>query len=59
MQGIEEAYKGVDCEDGGPFGAAVVHNDVVVVSCHNMVLRNTDPTAHWQPCRRPSFFFFR
>ena len=43
---VEEAYKGVDCEDGGPFGAAVVHNDVVVVSCHNMVLRNTDPTAH-------------
>ena len=43
---VEEAYKGVDCEDGGPFGAVVVHNDEVVVSCHNMVLRNTDPTAH-------------
>ena len=43
---VEEAYKGVDCEDGGPFGAVVVHNDEVVASCHNMVLRNTDPTAH-------------
>lgn len=43
---VEEAYKGVDCEDGGPFGAVVVHNDEVVVSCHNMVLKNTDPTAH-------------
>jgi pyrimidine deaminase RibD-like protein len=43
---VEEAYKGVDCGDGGPFGAVVVHNDEVVVSCHNMVLKNTDPTAH-------------
>ncbi|KAE8734685.1 Cytidine/deoxycytidylate deaminase family protein isoform 2 [Hibiscus syriacus] len=45
-QAIEEAYKGVECKDGGPFGAVVVHNDEVVVSCHNMVLKNTDPTAH-------------
>uniref|UniRef100_A0A5B7C175 CMP/dCMP-type deaminase domain-containing protein n=1 Tax=Davidia involucrata TaxID=16924 RepID=A0A5B7C175_DAVIN len=43
---VEEAYKGVECGDGGPFGAVVVHNDEVVVSCHNMVLKNTDPTAH-------------
>ncbi|MED6226453.1 hypothetical protein PIB30_103932 [Stylosanthes scabra] len=43
---VEEAYKGVECGDGGPFGAVVVQNDEVVVSCHNMVLRNTDPTAH-------------
>ncbi|ESW10574.1 hypothetical protein PHAVU_009G220800 [Phaseolus vulgaris] len=43
---VEEAYKGVDSEDGGPFGAIIVCNDEVVASCHNMVLRNTDPTAH-------------
>lgn len=43
---VEEAYKGVENGDGGPFGAVVVHNDEVVVSCHNMVLKNTDPTAH-------------
>ncbi|QCE13778.1 guanosine deaminase-like [Vigna unguiculata] len=43
---VEEAYKGVECEDGGPFGAIIVRNDEVVASCHNMVLRNTDPTAH-------------
>ncbi|KAG2695253.1 hypothetical protein I3760_07G006600 [Carya illinoinensis] len=43
---VEEAYKGVECGDGGPFGAVVVHNDEIVVSCHNMVLRDTDPTAH-------------
>ncbi|PKA51520.1 tRNA-specific adenosine deaminase, chloroplastic [Apostasia shenzhenica] len=43
---VEEAYHGVDCGDGGPFGAIVVCNDEVLVSCHNMVLKNTDPTAH-------------
>ncbi|PWZ05966.1 Guanine deaminase [Zea mays] len=43
---VEEAYRGVDCSDGGPFGAVVVRNDEVVVSCHNMVLKHTDPTAH-------------
>ncbi|KAI3768064.1 hypothetical protein L2E82_18496 [Cichorium intybus] len=43
---VEEAYKGVDCGDGGPFGAVVVRNDEVVVSCHKMVLKHTDPTAH-------------
>ncbi|CAL0327851.1 unnamed protein product [Lupinus luteus] len=43
---VEEAYKGVECEDGGPFGAVIVYNDEVVASSHNMVLRNIDPTAH-------------
>jgi pyrimidine deaminase RibD-like protein len=43
---VEEAYRGVDCGDGGPFGAVVVRNDEVIVSCHNMVLNHTDPTAH-------------
>ncbi|RDY12637.1 guaD, partial [Mucuna pruriens] len=43
---VEEAYKGVDCGHGGPFGAVIVRNDEIVASCHNMVLNNTDPTAH-------------
>jgi len=44
---VEEAYKGVECGDGRPFGAIIVRNDhEVIVSCHNMVLRNKDPTAH-------------
>lgn len=43
---VEEAYKGVESGHGGPFGAVVVCNDEVLVSCHNMVLHNTDPTAH-------------
>ncbi|XP_019187269.1 PREDICTED: uncharacterized protein LOC109181807 isoform X2 [Ipomoea nil] len=43
---IEEAYKAVECGQGAPFGAVIVCNDEVVVSCHNMVYNNTDPTAH-------------
>ena len=43
---IEEAYKGVERGDGGPLGAVVVRNDEIVVSCHNMVLKHTDPSAH-------------
>jgi tRNA(Arg) A34 adenosine deaminase TadA len=43
---IEEAYKAVECGDGRPYGADIVRNDEVVVSCHNMVLRNKDSTAH-------------
>ncbi|KAI9186818.1 hypothetical protein LWI28_021264 [Acer negundo] len=43
---VEEAYKGVECGHGGPFGAVVVCDNEVVVSCHNMVLNNTDPSAH-------------
>jgi tRNA(Arg) A34 adenosine deaminase TadA len=43
---VEEAYRAVECGDGGPFGAVVVRDGEVVVSCHNMVRRNTDPSAH-------------
>lgn len=43
---VEEAYKAVDCGDGRPFGAVVVRNEEVVVSSHNLILNQTDPTAH-------------
>ncbi|KAG6550313.1 hypothetical protein Mapa_008276 [Marchantia paleacea] len=43
---VEEAYAAVSSGDGGPFGAVVVKDGEIVVQCHNMVLRNTDPTAH-------------
>ncbi|CAH8371955.1 unnamed protein product [Eruca vesicaria subsp. sativa] len=45
-QTVEKSYKRVDCGDGGPFGAVIVHKNEVVASCHNMVLRYTDPIAH-------------
>ncbi|KAK7391910.1 hypothetical protein VNO78_20334 [Psophocarpus tetragonolobus] len=43
---IQEAYKAVERGDGSPFGAVIVRNDEIVASCHNMVGRNTDPSAH-------------
>jgi hypothetical protein len=43
---VEEAYQAVERGHGGPFGAVVVRNDEVIVSCHNMVRNHTDPTAH-------------
>ncbi|KAG9132446.1 hypothetical protein Leryth_008376 [Lithospermum erythrorhizon] len=46
MGAVEEAYNAVECGHGKPYGAVIVRNDEVVVSCHNMVLNNTDPTAH-------------
>ncbi|CAA7015829.1 unnamed protein product [Microthlaspi erraticum] len=45
-QAVEEAYKGVECGDGRPFGAVIVHKNRILVSCHNMVLKYKDPTAH-------------
>ncbi|XP_071711866.1 guanosine deaminase-like [Rutidosis leptorrhynchoides] len=43
---VEEAYKAVEYGEGGPFGAVIVCNDEIVVSCHNMMLKHIDPTAH-------------
>ncbi|GJN25037.1 hypothetical protein PR202_gb12819 [Eleusine coracana subsp. coracana] len=43
---VEEAYRATEGGDGGPFGAVIVRDGEVVISCHNMVRRNTDPSAH-------------
>lgn len=43
---LEEAYKGINSSDGGPFGAVVVKDGEVVGKGHNLVLKNNDPTAH-------------
>ena len=43
---IEEAVKGVQTGDGGPFGAVIVLSDEIVGAGHNTVLRTKDPTAH-------------
>ena len=45
-QAIAEARKGIEAGDGGPFGAVVVRDGVVVGRCHNMVLSSHDPTSH-------------
>lgn len=43
---IDEARKGVNAGDGGPFGAVIVKDGRVVSRAHNMVIAAPDPTAH-------------
>jgi len=43
---LEEAEKGVEAGDGGPFGAVIVHEGEVIATAHNEVLSSNDPTAH-------------
>lgn len=43
---LEEAALGVKNGDGGPFGAVVVKDGVVVAKAHNRVVADNDPTAH-------------
>ena len=41
-----EATEGMLANDGGPFGAVIVHGDKVITTAHNEVLKTNDPTAH-------------
>ncbi|KAL6897274.1 hypothetical protein ACP4OV_006970 [Aristida adscensionis] len=43
---VDEAYSAIDCGDGRPFGAVIIRDDDPLAICHNMVLRNSDPSAH-------------
>ncbi|KAF8690568.1 hypothetical protein HU200_040932 [Digitaria exilis] len=43
---VDEAYRAVKTGEGAPFGAVVVRGGAVVASCHNVMLKNTDPSAH-------------
>ena len=43
---IDEARKGIEHGDGGPFGTAIVKDGVLIASGHNHVLANNDPTCH-------------
>ncbi|CAK8986934.1 unnamed protein product [Durusdinium trenchii] len=40
------ATAGIRLQHGGPFGAAVVRNGVVISCAHNMVLERQDPCCH-------------
>ncbi|HEX5328731.1 nucleoside deaminase [Sulfuricurvum sp.] len=42
----DEALKGMEANEGGPFGAAIVCNGELIASAHNTVLQSNDPTAH-------------
>lgn len=43
---IEEAMKGLEAGEGGPFGCVIVKDNKVLVKAHNRVLCTNDPTAH-------------
>lgn len=43
---IEEARKGIFNGDGGPFGAVIVKDGVIVGKGHNRVVSQNDPTCH-------------
>ena len=43
---ITEAKKGINKGEGGPFGAVIVKDGVVVAKAHNTVLKNHDATCH-------------
>ena len=45
-EAIKEAEKGIESGDGGPFGAVVVKDGVIVGKGHNKVLKNNDATCH-------------
>ena len=43
---IDEAYRGIEAGDGGPFGSVIVKDGEIVGQGHNRVLANNDPTCH-------------
>lgn len=43
---IELAQKGIDNNDGGPFGCVIVRNGEIVGEGNNKVTSTNDPTAH-------------
>ena len=43
---LNEARKGIKAGHGGPFGAVIVKDGVVVAKGHNQVVKNNDPTCH-------------
>jgi guanine deaminase len=43
---IEEANQGIDAHEGGPFGAVIVKDGVIIGRGHNRVIGKKDPTAH-------------
>ena len=43
---IEEARKGIDGNEGGPFGSVIVKDGEIVGRGHNQVLLLNDPTCH-------------
>ena len=46
MEAIVLSQKGIDNNEGGPFGCIIVKDDKIIGSGNNKVINNIDPTAH-------------
>ena len=59
---IDEARKGIEAGDGGPFGSVIVKGGVINGNGHNEVVRRHDPTCHGEimairdACRKTDSF---
>lgn len=42
----QEAVEGVKSGHGGPFGAVIVKDNMIIARAHNEVIKNNDPTDH-------------
>ncbi len=42
----KEAMEGVKKGHGGPFGAVIVKDNIIIARAHNEVIKNNDPTDH-------------
>lgn len=45
-EAIEEARIGITEKHGGPFGAVIVKDGIIIARNHNHVLKNNDPSCH-------------
>jgi guanine deaminase len=45
-EAVKEARKGLRARHGGPFGAIIVKDGVIIARTHNKVLSTHDPTSH-------------
>jgi len=43
---LDEAKRGMENNEGGPFGAIIVKNGEIIAKAHNRVIKTNDPTAH-------------
>ena len=47
---LQEAYRGIEKGEGGPFGACVVRKGEIIARGHNEVLKTRDPSRHAEVC---------
>ncbi|MEP7232295.1 MAG: nucleoside deaminase [Ginsengibacter sp.] len=46
MEAIALSQKGIDSNEGGPFGCVIVKDNKIIGRGNNKVINNIDPTAH-------------